>query len=160
MQLTVDELIGYTDEERAKWERWFAARGDEPLRLRPAGDLHADLGALLLHIFGPEHHYVQFLSGDYDFADLTRVPTGDASALFEFGRRGRAALRAWVASARAEDWERRVEPREEFPVTARKIVAHVLLHEIRHWAQIAALVRQRGLAPPGDHDLLFSHALD
>ena len=159
MQLTRDELIDYTDEERAKWEHWFAGRGDGALALRPPGDLHADLGAFLLHIFGPEHHYVQFLRGDYDFADLSRVPTGSAAALFEFGRRGRAALRAWCAAARPDDWARRVEPREDFPVTARKIVAHVLLHEIRHWAQIAALVRQHGLAPPGDHDLLFSNAL-
>ncbi|HYP52753.1 MAG TPA: hypothetical protein VEQ42_04400 [Pyrinomonadaceae bacterium] len=38
MQLTLDELIGYTDEERAKWERWFAAHGDAPLGLRLPGD--------------------------------------------------------------------------------------------------------------------------
>ncbi|HEV2763796.1 MAG TPA: DinB family protein [Pyrinomonadaceae bacterium] len=160
MHLTLDELIAYTDEERAKWERWFDAHGEAaPLKLLPAGDLHASLGAFVLHVFGPEHHYVQFLRGDFDFVDLSRVRTDDAAALFDFGRRGREQLRAWVHAATPEDWERRVEPREEFPVPARKIIAHVLLHEVRHWAQIAALVRHHGLAPPGDHDLLFSAAL-
>ena len=45
------------------------------------------------------------------------------------------------------------------PLTTRKLLFHVLLHEIRHWAQIAAAVRLAGFEPPGDHDLLFSAAL-
>ncbi|PYV21615.1 MAG: hypothetical protein DMG27_20285 [Acidobacteria bacterium] len=39
--------------------------------------------------------------------------------------------------------------------TPRKIVIHILLHEIRHWAQIATLLRVSGLT--GEfHDFLFS----
>ena len=38
MQLTIAELLDYTDEERAKWEHWFAAHGDEPLRFALAGE--------------------------------------------------------------------------------------------------------------------------
>jgi uncharacterized damage-inducible protein DinB len=37
----------------------------------------------------------------------------------------------------------------------RKIVLHVALHEIRHWGQIATLVRLNGLAA-GFQDFLFS----
>jgi uncharacterized damage-inducible protein DinB len=33
------------------------------------------------------------------------------------------------------------------------------LHEVRHWAQIAAVVRMAGFAPPGNHDLFYSKAL-
>ena len=36
---------------------------------------------------------------------------------------------------------------------------HILLHEIRHWAQIALAVRLAGLEPPGEHDLFHSRAL-
>jgi uncharacterized damage-inducible protein DinB len=36
------------------------------------------------------------------------------------------------------------------------LIAHSLVHEIRHWAQIAVTVRQHELAPPGEHDLVFS----
>lgn len=158
MQLTVEELIGYTDEERAKWERWFAAHGDGALALALPGEAHASAGALLLHIFGPESQYLQFLRGD-ELTDYTTRATDRAEPLFEFGREARARTRAFVASAGPEAWSRVVEPREDFPVSARKIVAHVLLHEIRHWAQLAAAVRAHGLAPPGDHDLLFSKAL-
>lgn len=158
MHLTLDELIGYTDEERARWERWFAAHGDAPLALRLPGESHPSVGALVLHIFGPESQYLQFLRGD-ELTDYTTLPTDRADPLFDFGRAARERTRAFVAAARPEDWSRTVEPREEFPVSARKIVAHVLLHEIRHWAQLATAVRAHGLAPPGDHDLLFSEAV-
>ena len=42
---------------------------------------------------------------------------------------------------------------------ARKLIAHILVHEIRHWAQIALAVRLAGLEPPGDHDLFYSNAM-
>jgi uncharacterized damage-inducible protein DinB len=33
------------------------------------------------------------------------------------------------------------------------------LHEVRHWAQIAAVVRIAGFTPPGDHDLFYSKSI-
>ncbi|MGC2197205.1 MAG: DinB family protein [Terriglobales bacterium] len=39
--------------------------------------------------------------------------------------------------------------------TPRKIVTHVLMHEIRHWAQIATLLRLSGFAVE-PQDYLFS----
>jgi uncharacterized damage-inducible protein DinB len=44
-------------------------------------------------------------------------------------------------------------------MSARKLLFHILMHEIRHWAQIALAVRLAGLEPPGDHDLFYSRAL-
>ncbi len=44
-----------------------------------------------------------------------------------------------------------------FRVTPRRIVVHILLHEIRHWAQIATLLRLNGFAVEW-HDFLFSAA--
>jgi uncharacterized damage-inducible protein DinB len=55
---------------------------------------------------------------------------------------------------------RTFEVRERpWPMTPRKLLFHILLHEIRHWAQIALAVRLAGFQPPGDHDLFFSRAL-
>ena len=43
-------------------------------------------------------------------------------------------------------------------VTPRKSVTHILLHEIRHWAQIGAMLRIAG--HKGDfHDFLFCPAM-
>jgi uncharacterized damage-inducible protein DinB len=41
----------------------------------------------------------------------------------------------------------------------RKIVAHALLHSIRHWAQIATALRQHGFPQDWGHDFLFSEAM-
>jgi uncharacterized damage-inducible protein DinB len=44
-------------------------------------------------------------------------------------------------------------------MSARKLLFHILLHEMRHFAQIALAVRLAGFEPPGDHDLVFSDAV-
>jgi beta-barrel assembly-enhancing protease len=48
---------------------------------------------------------------------------------------------------------------QERLMTSRKLLFHILPHEIRHWAQIDLAVRLAGLEPPGDHDLFYSRAL-
>ena len=40
-------------------------------------------------------------------------------------------------------------------MSRRKLATHVVLHEVRHLAQIALAARAAGVAPPGDHDLFF-----
>ena len=47
----------------------------------------------------------------------------------------------------------------DWQMTPRKLLFHILLHEVRHWAQVALAVRLAGLEPPGDHDLFYSRAL-
>ena len=47
----------------------------------------------------------------------------------------------------------------DFVLSPRKLLFHCLLHETRHWAQIALAYRKAGLTPPGNHDLFFSKAL-
>ena len=44
-------------------------------------------------------------------------------------------------------------------MTPRKLLFHIQLHEVRHWAQVALAVRAAGYAPPGEHDLFHSTAL-
>jgi hypothetical protein len=34
MQLTMDELMHFTDEEHAKWEHWYSVHGNRPLKFR------------------------------------------------------------------------------------------------------------------------------
>ena len=37
----------------------------------------------------------------------------------------------------------------------RQLVVHMLLHEVRHLAQLALAARLAGLAPPGEHDFFY-----
>ena len=48
---------------------------------------------------------------------------------------------------------------QQWSMTPRKLLFHVLVHEIRHWAQVALAARLAGVDPPGDHDLFYSSAL-
>jgi uncharacterized damage-inducible protein DinB len=47
----------------------------------------------------------------------------------------------------------------QWPMTPRKLLFHIQLHELRHWAQVAMAVRGAGFEPPGEHDLFYSTAL-
>ena len=165
MHLTIAELLDYTDEERAKWRDWFAAQGNEPLQIALAGEAHPSVGALILHCFWAELFYAYWLRGEVLSKESAVVQENqalkadEAEPIFNFGQTTRALLRAFTDAATPEAWERVLEMNAYgFGARgpARKLVAHILLHEIRHWAQVALVVREHGLAPPGDHDILFS----
>lgn len=161
MQLSVEELLHYTDEERERWERWFRENGENLLKMPIAGECDTTVGALILHIFGPELRYVQRVR-DEPLSEYRGRPSGHIDEVFGFGLKARQAMRDLVHSARPEDWSRVVDfsiAGRTYRVSVRKIVLHALLHEVRHWAQVARIMRDRGFAPPGDHDLLTSSAL-
>jgi uncharacterized damage-inducible protein DinB len=80
--------------------------------------------------------------------------------VIEFGDRVRANLRRYVTTV---DEKRFSEPitfslrgGPMITVLRRKLATHILLHEVRHFAQIAYAVRVAGLEPPGEHDYFFA----
>ncbi len=161
MHLTVHELMSYTFEERARWERWFRENGDAMLAMPIAGTAENTIGQLVMHIFGPELRYVERMRNE-PLTEYRALPGGTVEAVFGFGLKTRRAMRTFVDGLGEDGWDREVElvwPGVHTRATVRKIVCHVYIHEIRHWAQIAGLVRERGFEPPGGHDILFSGAL-
>lgn len=161
MHLTVEELLQYTDEERARWEQWFRDNTEDLLKVPIQSDRENTIGALVLHIFGSELRFAQRLNGELP-AEYRYRPCHHIDESFGFGIESRKALRRFVRHATPEDWERVLEfeiAGHVYKASARKIVFHVLLHEIRHWAQIAKLLRERGFVPGTNHDFLTSSAL-
>ena len=162
MHLTIAELLAYTAEERNRWERWFRENGDEMFQMPISGPIETTIGQLVMHIFGGELRVVQFLRNE-PTVKYRNLPNRGIAEVFGMGIKSRQAMRDFVEDLAPADWDRVVEfPSGENSIraTVRKAVAHILIHEIRHWAQIARLVRERGFVPPGDHDLLMSAALD
>ena len=161
--VSLNDLLDYTDWERRDWHGWFAQQGAPALAIH-AG-LHGDgrfevVGDLVRHIFSAEIRYVERLSSR-PLTDPTSIPADNVEALFHFGQQSRASLRELIATFPAPEWD---VPREFtilnnfVRVTPRKIVIHVVLHEIRHWAQIGSLLRLQGLK--GEfHDFLASPVL-
>jgi uncharacterized damage-inducible protein DinB len=160
--LGLNDLIEYTDWEREKRYEWMRQQGAQVLKVSagPHGDRFETVGDLVKHIFSAEKRYVDRLAGRPQ-ADTAAVPNDNVDALFQFGRESRKSLREFVDTFPAEKLD---VPQEQnlvvavIVVTPRKSVTHVLLHEIRHWAQIGAMLRMAGYK--GDfHDFLFCPAM-
>lgn len=161
MKLDFDELLRYTQEERDKWRSWFGGHGDAlELEVQPGGR-YPTVGALIDHIFLVERRHLQRLrSAPLD--TTTGLSGRHAPPLFDYGASVRRELDQFVSEL--DDYVAD-EPRTftvqtgDFVLTPRKLLFHCLLHETRHWAQIALAVRRAGLEPPGNHDLFYSKAL-
>ena len=161
--LDLDDLVAYTKWQRALWQAWFEQKG--PAALAVTTGAHGDgrfptIGGLIRHIFLAELRYVERIAG-LPLTDTTSVTTDDPAALFEFGAMSRARFVHFIDTFPAAQWAVPVDvPLLGSTVRAspRKVVLHVLTHEIRHWAQVATLLRLEGWI--GDRqDLLFSPVL-
>jgi uncharacterized damage-inducible protein DinB len=148
--LNYDHLLEYTDWQRESWHAWFTRQGAGALAVSvgPNGDGRFNtVGEIVRHIFSAETRYVERLN-DRPLTDTATLPADDIDALFAFGRDSRAALRRYISTLPADQLD---VPREltivnsTMRLTPRKILVHVVLHEIRHWAQIATLLRLQGM---------------
>ena len=160
LALDVRDLVAYTTWQRAIWRAWFAQVGPAPLRVSTGA--HGDgrfttIGGLIRHIFSSELRYSERIAG-VPLTDTSTVAIDDPTALFLLAAVGRSSFMGIIENLPAAEW---TEP-FEFPLlnstvrsTPRKVVLHVLTHEIRHWAQVATLLRLQGWVAERQ-DLLFS----
>jgi uncharacterized damage-inducible protein DinB len=161
MNLSYSELLRYTNDERDKWRSWFASTPeaiDAPVQ--PGARLPT-VGKLIDHIFLVERRHLQRLT-DQPLSNETGLTGNNAAPLFDYGASVRRELEQFVdeLDEDAADEMRTFEVRDrQWPMTRRKLLFHVLLHETRHWAQVALAVRLAGFEPPGDHDLFYSKAV-
>lgn len=163
VQLSLNDLMDYTDWERQEWQEQFRQHSDQVLKISagPHGDGRFEtVGDLVRHIFAAEKRYVERLR-DRPLTDPASIPTDNIETLFQFGQQSRKELRELVETFPAQEWD---VPRDYriltyfVRATPRKIVTHIVMHEIRHWAQIATLLRLNGLAVKF-HDFLASPVL-
>ena len=156
VSVPIEQLLDYSDHERRKWRAWLAA---DPARVSvpiQTGGRFPTAGALLDHIFLVERRHLARLEGGTP-PGATGIPAGDLDALFEYGELVRADFRRYLADLDAS----RGEPMQiavasgNFTMTRQKLVTHIVLHEIRHLAQLALAARMAGHAPPGEHDLFY-----
>ena len=162
MNFRYDEFLRYTQEERDKWRLWFAAHPEAvEVEVQP-GARYQTVGALIDHIFLVERRHLQRLTG-MPLDSKTGLSGKHAPPLFDYGASVRRELQKFVDEL---DEDVADEPRTftvqtggDFVLTPRKLLVHILLHETRHWAQVALALRRAGLEPPGNHDLFYSRAM-
>lgn len=161
--LSFENLMDYTDWERGRWEEWLTKLGDQVLETKTgpnADGRFQTIGDVVRHIFSAEVKILDKMK-NRPMTDVALVPSNSVAALFQFGKQGRKEMREFVKTVSAQEWD---EPQEfkAFKMvvrgTRRKFVAQALLHEIRHWAQIATMLRLNGLKTDFQ-DFLFSPVL-
>lgn len=161
LTLSFDELLRYTNGERDKWRAWLVAHPtamDAPVQ--PGGRLPT-VGKLVDHIFLVERRHLQRLAGD-PVSDATGLTGNNVPPLFDYAASVRRELDQFLSGLDddvAEEERTFVVASGPATLTPRKLLFHILLHETRHWAQIALAVRLAGFEPPGEHDLFFSRAM-
>lgn len=155
----IGALAAYVEHETELWRAWFAAA--------PAGVLDLSLGPgaggtvreLVKHIFAVELRYAQRLVG-HPATSYEKLDDGSVEALWRIHRTARAIRDRYLAGATAPDLARTLafETRRlgRLQSTAHGVVVHALVHSIRHWAQLATVLRQHGHGGLWEHDWLMS----
>jgi len=160
--LSFRELLAYTDEETRRWEAWFRHAGPAALRVSLGDAKWNTVGGLIYHIFMVERRYAERLLGEPVTPYADRAPA-ELDEIFAVYPEGRSRLERYLAQARPEEWGEVITfetvSAGTLSASKRKIVAHALVHGIRHWAQIATALRQAGHGEQWMHDLLASPAL-
>ena len=159
MSLSVgyEQLLDYSDHDRRKWRAWLAA---DPRRLdipvQPGGRFPT-ISALLDHIFLVERRHLCRLEGGTP-PDATGIPPGDWQRLFDYADLVRADLRRYAADVDEEIGSQVLTWQlldREYSMSRRRLMTHIVVHEIRHFAQIALAARTAAVEPPGEHDLIY-----
>jgi len=113
----------------------------------------------VLHIFGVELRYTQRLLDQeaIRWEDLAQTSIED---VFELGDNARAQLVQFLTTAPESELDSVLtfETLTAGTITAskHKIASNVFLHDIRHWGQIATVLRQHGYTDQWPHDMLLS----
>jgi len=159
--LTTDELLDFCSAETQRWRDWFKANAgtlDLPIDIAQAKTVRE----LVLHILAVELRYPERLLEE-TVTEYDQLPTATVDELFAAAERSANKLCDFMKSADEAEWKKIMT----FPTRSagtlsaskRKIFAHALLHGMRHWAQLATFLRQKGHKQPWPHDLIFSDVL-
>ena len=155
-------LAAYVDHETSRWREWFEAAPAEVLGLPLGPNADGTIRTLIKHIFAVELRYAQRLSGDAvsAYEDLPDATIDDlwrihATATSVLGRYLAAADDSALDAVLVSNTRKlgAIESR------ARTVVVHSWIHGIRHWAQIALVLRQNGYGGLWEHDWLLNPAV-
>ena len=159
--LTTDELASFCGAETRRWREWFKEN-------RSTLDLAVDIAQaktvrdLVLHIAAVELRYAERLLEE-PVTEYDQLPTSTVEDLFSIGDKAECKFREFMSRAGEADWQKVLtfptRSAGTFSASKRKIFVHALLHGMRHWAQLATFLRQRGFKQPWFHDFIFSDAM-
>jgi uncharacterized damage-inducible protein DinB len=152
--LSADEVMAWLEVTSANWRKLIE---EHPEILGLPCDVMGvgTVDRLLQHIVAVELRYAEQLSG-LPPTEYAAIPFDSAAAIYATHERAMKMYRDLLASDL--DWDGKFDfvTRSMGPArSARKTVLfHALLHAIRHYAQLATLVRQHGIKPGWQMDYI------
>lgn len=153
--LSATEMLAWLDKTSAKWRELIEAH---PAILQMPCDVMgvSTVGGLLQHIVAVELRYAEQLGGESP-TEYEAIPFDSAAAIYATHERAIAKYRELLASG--TDWDEKFDyvTRSMGPARSKRktIFFHAMLHAIRHYAQLATLVRQHGIKPGWPMDYLM-----
>ena len=156
--LTYETLLELTSTEHHRWRDWFVER-PKAWAVPFATGRMATIGGVVTHIFVVELRYAQRLL-DQEVTQWEQFRQTSIDDVFELGDRARGQLVQFLTSAPESELDRVLtfQTLTAGTVTAskHKIASNVFLHGIRHWGQVATVLRQQGFADQWAHDMLLT----
>jgi uncharacterized damage-inducible protein DinB len=153
--LTAHDLIAWLETTSAGWRKLLIVH---PELLPIPCDIMgvSTVAQLLQHIVAVELRYAQRLA-DLPAAEYADIPYDSAESIYATHDRAIVILNQLLASN--IDWNQPIEYTTRaigLARSARKsILFHLILHGIRHYAQLATLARQHGIKPEWPMDYLM-----
>jgi len=159
LAIPADSLILWNDQSAQHWRDFLIAN---PGLLKVPCDIGraTTIAQLLQHIVAVELRYAQRLASqpESDYAD---VPYDSPEAIFATHTRTLEIIRTLLADP-TYDWSHEIEFQTisagRLRASRRAILIHLLMHSIRHYAQLSTLVRTHGFKPTFPGDYLFVDA--
>ena len=151
-----EELLAWVERTSTGWRELLA---EHPEVLSIPCDIQEtnSVAGLVQHIVAAELRYAQRLRGLPE-SPYEEISMGSAAELYTTHDKAMALLRPLLSRPDVA-WEQRIEfatrSAGTLQVTRRVVLIHLLMHSIRHYAQLATLVRQHGVKPNWPMDYLF-----
>lgn len=158
--LTLAELLAWSHELTTNWFRFLSEK--KQLLALPCNIYGSSTVLdLIRHIVAVEVRHSQRLTGQPVSAP-DQIPA-ELAALEKLHQETIARFRTLLADP-DYDWSAQLEFQSLtagiLRASRRKLLAHTLLHNIRHWAQLATLTRNAGFPAPFGGDLLLSQVIE
>ena len=156
--LSAEEIFAWNEKTTAGWRKLLT---DHPELLTKPCDIAGtrSVAELLQHIIAAQLRYAERLAG-LPISDYASIPFDSVESIYATHDRAAAIFRQLLSSD--VDWNEPIDFATRSMGTLhsdrKTILFHSLLHGMRHYAQLASLVRQCGVKPDWPMDYLFMHA--
>ena len=164
VSISFADLLHYNESEAMRWRDWFEAQSPELLDVPfgNPGQRMGSVGEMIWHIFITEWVYACVLNGE-SYDGWNQFKRDSVAELFAIGDRARAGLRKYLGDATDASMASSLTlSAAGFTISgsARKFLTHTFVHSLRHWAQLATVLRQHGHETSWPHDFVLSDAIE